>query len=99
MGKVCIAEGVEEMKDKMSLAIDMSNAVNWPKIDNFTVLLLRLIMKADSENRMLLRNGFPVEVKMVEIFQTRYPYLKELDTDGMHKVDYNGLVDMAIEEA
>lgn len=86
------------MNDKMSLVIDMDNAVNQPHSDNFTVLLLRLIMKADSDNKVLLAKGFPVEVKMVEIYKTRCPYKEEYAKDGFRMVDFDKLVEMAITE-
>ncbi len=37
--------------------------------DNFTAKLLRLIMKADSENLEKLRLAFPEEVEAYEIWQ------------------------------
>ena len=87
------------MNSAIELAIDMDNAVSHPHVDNFTVLLLRLIIKADSDNTMLLRNGFPVEVKMVEIYKTRCPYKKEYVKDGFRFVDFDKMAKMAIEEA
>ena len=57
------------------LSIDLKNAFRGgSEYDNFTVLLLRLIAKADSDNRKLLSKGYPVQVKAVEIYRTRCPY-------------------------
>ena len=49
--------------------------------DNFTVLLLRLIAKADSTNREKLAKGYPNEVIAVEIYQNDCPYLDKARTD------------------
>jgi hypothetical protein len=86
------------MKDMMSLMIDLKNAVENAKFDNFTVLLFRLMLKSDSENMAKLSRGFPVEVRMVEIFRSRCPYLKELADDGFRKVDFKGIALLAILE-
>ena len=89
------------MKDPIYLAIDMDNAVNYPKADNFTVLLLRLILKADSDNRAKLAMGFPEEVKMVQRYRdgTLCPYREELAKDGFRIVDFQKLAEMAVKEA
>jgi len=59
---------------------DLENAFD-PKpgriVDNFTCLLLRLIAKADSENKEKHRKGFPVEVTAVEIYKGDCPYVDE----------------------
>jgi hypothetical protein len=74
--------------------IDLRNAFELGRnADNFTVLLLRLIAKADSNNRMLLRNGFPVEVKAVEIFQMNCPYRNEPGRN--REVDWDRIVNAA----
>ena len=51
------------------LSIDMKNAVNGEKADNFTCLLFRLMFKADSNNFGKLSKGFPVEAKMVWLYK------------------------------
>jgi hypothetical protein len=76
----------------IGLAIDMDNAVNYSNADNFTVMLFRLLLKSDGDNRAKLAKVYPIEVKMVEIYQTRAPYVNAL------KVDFPMLVRMAIEE-
>lgn len=77
----------------IGLAIDMDNAVNYSNADNFTVMLFRLLLKSDKDNRAKLAKVYPIEAKMVEIYQTRAPYVNEAG-----KVDFPVLVDMAIEE-
>ena len=79
------------MKDAMSLAIDLKNAVDRGPQDNFTVLLFRLLLKSDSENMEKLARGFPIEVKMVNIFRSGCPYL------AGGEVDFRGLAKMACE--
>ncbi|KKL88449.1 hypothetical protein LCGC14_1924620 [marine sediment metagenome] len=37
-----------------------------PEANWFTVQLLRLICKADADNRRLIRKGFPEEVDLIE---------------------------------
>ena len=58
------------------LEIDLQNAFDPGRqhYDNFTVLLLRLIAKADSDNQEKLRQGFPVQVKAVEMYKTNCSY-------------------------
>lgn len=82
------------------ISIDMRNAVKCPSSDNFTVLLIRLMLKADSENLALLAKGFPVAAKMVEIYHTSgwCPYTDEVDTDGCREVDWVKLAEMAQDE-
>ena len=87
------------MRNNVELEIDLNNAVNYPEVDNFTCSLFRLIMKADGDNRKLLAKAYPVEVKMVEIFQGCCPYKKELVNDGPRIVDYKTLVEMAIDDS
>jgi hypothetical protein len=56
-------------------SIDLQNAFEpGRKAEYFMVLLLRLIAKADGSNREQLREGFPVEVKAVEIYRRDFPY-------------------------
>lgn len=58
------------------LDIELKNAFRGgSEYDNFTVQLLRLIAKADNDNRNLLRKGFPVQVAAVEIYRTTCPYV------------------------
>lgn len=57
------------------LSIDLKNAIGDRTIDNFTCLLFRLILKADSENRAQLAKGYPVQVEMANIFQKECPYM------------------------
>jgi hypothetical protein len=69
------------------LAIDLRNAFDSGReqVDNFTVKLLRLIAKADGDNRAKLGKAYPVEVEAVEIYQRWCPYkdaaLAEVDWD------------------
>jgi hypothetical protein len=56
------------------LRIDLRNAIEDKRVDNFTCLLFRLILKADSENRAQLAKGYPVQVEMANIFQKECPY-------------------------
>lgn len=58
---------------------------------NFTAILLRLIAKADGENREKLSRVYPVEVRAVEIYQKDCPYLDEAKT----QVDWDKIEDMA----
>lgn len=76
----------------MSLAIDMDNAVNYKEANNFTVLLLRILLKADASNSAKLAQVYPIEAKMVEIYRTR----ALAAVNG--KVDFSALADMAVDE-
>lgn len=77
------------------ISIDLQNAFEpGRQADNFTVLLLRLIAKADSENRERLSQGFPVEVKAVEIYKSRCPYKDEVRTE----VDWEKISELAHEQ-
>jgi hypothetical protein len=62
--------------------------------DWFTVLLLRVILKADGDNKKKLALGFPVEVQACHIFKTDCPYLDE----QKNHVDYDLIVQTAEEE-
>ena len=86
------------MKDASSLAIDLKNAVSRGHEDNFTCLLFRLLLKADSDNTAKLALGFPIEARMIEIYRTRCVYLSELDSGGFRKVDFTGIAITAIVE-
>jgi hypothetical protein len=57
------------------LCVDLKNAFG-PRndADNFTVLLLKLIAKADGENWARLSLGFPVQVEAVRIYKGDCPY-------------------------
>jgi len=59
-------------------SIDLKNAVEDPRMDNFTCLLFRLILKADGPNREKLALGYPVEVEMADIFQNRCPMMGDV---------------------
>jgi hypothetical protein len=65
------------------LAIDLSNAVGSPNITNFTCMLMRLVLKADTTNKAKLSEVYPVEVEMCRIFKEGCPYkegeAKEVD--------------------
>lgn len=71
------------------LSVDIKNAFDGkPKADNFTVRLLLLIAKADSDNRKKLAMGYPVEVAAVEIFQRYCPYAdKELSIPDWDEIE------------
>lgn len=60
----------------MSLKIDMKNAVD-KKSDatNFTVQLIKLIIKADYNNRWRLKRSFPNAVATVEYWEKTSQYL------------------------
>lgn len=55
-------------------SIDIKNAFTGSTADNFTVLLLRLIAKADPDNRRKLHREFRCEVNAVNIFKNACPY-------------------------
>ena len=60
------------------ISVDLQNAFDPSPdriVNNFGVLLLRLIAKADSENRAKLQVVFPVEVKAEEIYKHDCPYV------------------------
>ena len=53
--------------------------------DNFSAMLIRLVMKADYRNRQTLKLAYPTAVMAVEIYQTDCPYV-----DGdRSQVDWN----------
>jgi hypothetical protein len=56
------------------LSIDLKNAIESPELNNFSCLLFRLILKADSRNKDKLFCSYPVEVEMVSIYQNECPY-------------------------
>ncbi len=65
----------------MSLQYDLHEIVEGSdRQTNFTTLLLKLIFKADSYNRELLRKGFPNAVLTVEEYQ-RTGIIKDLKSD------------------
>lgn len=53
--------------------------------------MLRLIAKADGSNREKLREGFPVEVRAVEIYRGDCPYVD----DARNEVDWVKIDDLA----
>lgn len=64
----------------------MTNVINLRKVvenktdiisDNFGVVLIFLIMRADSFNKERLREGFPEAVKLVEKYQKEGFFWKE----------------------
>jgi len=61
----------------MPLHIDLKNAIEQPRIDNFTCLLFRLAVKADAANLVRLEKGYPVEVEMMRIFRNECLYKDE----------------------
>lgn len=83
------------MKDNYGLGTDLDNAVNFGHENNFTVLLFRLIMKADHNNSLKLAREYPVEVKMVEIYRNCCQYFRD-ETSGMQKVDFMKIAELAI---
>lgn len=67
----------------MSLQFDLHEIVegSWPGgRTNFTTLLLKLILKADSHNKELLRRGFPNAVLTVEEYK-KTGIIKDLKSD------------------
>ena len=78
------------------LRIDLQNAFEPGRdADNFTVLLLRLIAKADSDNRAKLKKDFPVEVMAVEIYQRDCPYIDPFESES--GVDWEAIEKRAME--
>ncbi len=65
----------------MSLQYDLHEIVEGSDSQtNFTTLLFKLIFKADSHNRELLRKGFPNAVLTVEEYQ-KTGIIKDLKSD------------------
>ena len=65
----------------MSLQFDLHEIVEGSdRQTNFTTQLLKLIFKADSRNRELLRKGFPNAVLTVEQYQ-KTGIIKDLKSD------------------
>lgn len=73
-------------------AFDLKNAFGGGSADNFSVLLLKLIMKADSRNKGKLALAYPVEVTATNIFKMQCPFVK-----GTDEVDWQAIVDLAYE--
>lgn len=69
----------------MYLQIDLKNAFNDETVNNFTVSLIRLIARADSDNKEKLRLVYPAQVRAVEIYKTQCPYH---DVFGRKDVDW-----------
>ena len=80
------------------LSIDMDHAVSRANFDNFSVLLFRLMLEADGDNMARFAKGFPIEVKMVEIYRNRCPYKAELAADGFRIPDFDKIKAMATKE-
>lgn len=77
------------------LYIDLMNAVERPEIDNFTCLLFRLMLKADSENLRKLGCSFPVQEEMVRIYRFGCPYKDKKKS----QVDWERIQRLAVEGA
>ena len=72
--------------------IDIKNAFDGnSNADNFTVLLLRLIAKADRGNREKIRRGFPLEVSVVDVYQGNCPYKSG---DAPREPDWEKIMEM-----
>jgi len=69
---------------------DLKNAFDGGISDNFTVLLLRLIAKADLGNKEKLSRGYPVEVEAVNIYRNNCPYTesKQVDWEKIEKLAF-----------
>lgn len=50
-----------------NLVIDLENALN-RSADNFTCLLFCLILKADNHNKERIRQGFPLEMEVHDVW-------------------------------
>jgi hypothetical protein len=64
------------------------------KADNFTVILLMLICKADVDNLKKLSLGFPEEVRAIDIYKNHCPYKDERKS----VVDWDKIIEMAKED-
>jgi hypothetical protein len=74
------------------LSIDLQNAFEPGHTENnFTVLLLRLIAKADSDNLEKLRQVYPVEVEAVNTYKNGCPY----KDSGCTEVDWEEIASWA----
>lgn len=62
------------------LAVDLKAAFRGDG-DWFTAMLLRLIAKADGDNREKLARGFPVEVEAVRVYKNECPYKDAAKTE------------------
>lgn len=76
------------------LSVDLRNAFENSRADNFTVLLLRLIAKADSENAERLSGAYPEEVTAVDIYKNHCIYRK---TATGKEPDWDAIADEAKE--
>lgn len=61
----------------MANVIDLHNIIEGNTNNNFGVVLIKLIMKADIHNKERLRKGFPEAVKLVEKYQKEGYFWKE----------------------
>ena len=71
------------------LHIDLKNAAEDPNVTNFTCQLMRLMMKADRDNRMKLGSLYPVEAKMVWMFKNDCSYT--VNEHDVKVVDYEAI--------
>lgn len=53
-----------------SLIIDLRNAINSPETNNFTVMLMRLMLKADRSNFAKLASAYPQEAIIVDRYKS-----------------------------
>jgi hypothetical protein len=74
--------------------VDLMNAVENQRDENFTCGLFRLMLKADSSNLARLGAGFPFHAEMVRVYRTRCPYVSK---DGVREVDWAKIETMARE--
>ena len=71
------------------LHIDLKNAVENPDVTNFNCQLMRLLMKADRDNRIRLGKVYPTIAKMVWMFKNDCNY--QTDEHGNKVVDYEAI--------
>jgi len=88
------------MEETEMNVVDLKNAFEGGTADNFTVLLLRLIAKADSKNREKFCMGFPVEAMAVKIYTgSNCPYKNSKSVPSCNGfgtvVDYEKICEMA----
>ena len=82
------------------LALDLQNAVEKSHMsgpNNFTVLLFRLLLKADAWNLTKMKEVYPVEVEMALIFKTECPYFPTDHEGEFRRVNWNRIEQMARE--
>jgi len=79
-----MAEQLVLSKENNMLWIDLKNAIEDPDTNNFTCLLLRLMLKSDTTNMAKLGSAYPEEAKIVWLFKNDCSYKDENKT----QVDY-----------